>query len=145
MRYNKFQINKKIRDFVEWQLIHYKENEAQLEQYKLDLIPSPTPSYSLTGGGGGNSESRPNEQLVIKMVTDRYIVEMTRTVEGIKKVLVRASEDDMNLIDLVYWKQTYTVEGAGMVLNMSKSTAYRRINNILTAIAIELGYVQFEL
>lgn len=142
MRY-KFTITGKIRDFVEWQLIHYRENEKQLEQYKADLIPSPTPSYSLTGGGGGNSESRPSEQLVLKMVTDRYIVETTRIVEAIKLVLSRSSEDDIQLIDLVYWKQTYTVEGAGMILNMSKSTAYRRVNNILTAIAVELGYVQF--
>ena len=144
MRY-KFTVTGKIRDFVEWQLTHYWENTKQLEQYKMDMIPSPTPSYSLTGGGGGNSESRPSEQLVLRMVTDRYIVETTRIVESIKSVLEHTSDDDLRLIDLVYWKQTYSIEGAGMILNMSKSTAYRRVNDILTAIAVELGYIQFAL
>ena len=50
-------------------------------------------------------------------------------------------ELDKKLIDLVYWKQEYTVEGAGMKIGLSRSAAYQRINKILGMIAFELGYV----
>ena len=143
MRY-KFSIPNEVKGLIEWKLEHYKEMKEELEQYKHNMIPSPTPSYSLTGGGGIGGESRPNENIALKMVTDVYIRETERTVKAIERVMLLIPEDDKRLIDLVYWKQTYTVEGASMILNMSKSTAYYHLNIILTKIAAELGLTQYE-
>lgn len=138
MKY-KSQLPSQLKGFIEWQLEHYRENKRQVEQYKLDLIPSATPSYSGMPGGGG--DNRPTEDLTMRIVTDRYILETTRTVDAISHVLARCSETDIKIIDLVYWRGQYTPEGAGIVVGYARATVYARINAIMTAIAKELGYL----
>lgn len=140
MKY-KSQLSGKLKGFIEWQLEHYHENRRQLEQYKRDMIPSPTPNYSAEPHGSGG-ESRPTELLTLRMTTDLYIVETTRCVEAIERVLNKLSKEDMKLIDLVYWRGQCTVEGAGLVVGYSRKTAYRHINAAFIAIAKELGYLQ---
>jgi hypothetical protein len=53
----------------------------------------------------------------------------------------RLDDIDRQIVDLVYWKQSYTAEGAGMKLNLSRTATYNHINNILCTIALEMGYV----
>ena len=75
------------------------------------------------------------------MVTSPYIRNLEQTAEAIGRVLSTLDTTDMRLIDLVYWKESYTVEGAAMMAGLGKSAAYARINGILGQIAVELGYV----
>lgn len=140
MKY-KSQLSGKLKGFIEWQLEHYHENRRQLEQYKRDIIPSPTPNYSAEPHGSGG-ESRPTELLTLRMTTDLYIIETTRCVEAIDRVINRLDAVDYKLIDLVFWKNQCTVEGAGLTVGYSPRTSYRHVNAILTAIAKELGYLQ---
>lgn len=137
----KFTLAQKVKDWVAWQLEHYHEDKKQLEQYKNDMIPSPIASYSLAGGCGSGSVSQPTENLAIKMATSAYIIEIERNIATIDRVLSVLSETDKQLIDLVYWKRTYTIAGAGMKVGLSTSKAYQHINNILGLIALERGYV----
>lgn len=139
MKY-KSQLPSQIKAFIEWQLEHYKETKRQIEQYKIDLIPSATPNYSAEPKGSGE-ENRSLEDLTIKIVSDRYIMQATRMVEAINHVLDRCSKEDIQIIDLVYWRGQYTPAGAGLVVGYARSTVYARINAILTAIAKELGYL----
>lgn len=138
MKY-KSQLAAPLKAYVEWQLAHYHESRRELEQYKLDLIPSATPKYSLEPGSGGNSESRPLEDLTLRMASDRYIVETARNISAIEHVLNRLNSTDKKLIDLVYWKGQYTTTGAGLVVGYSKTTAYSHANEVLIAIAKEMG------
>lgn len=133
-------LSKEIKNFVEWQLGHYHENKRQLKEYERDLVPSPTPAYSLSAGGH-SGESRPTEKTGEKLLSDQYIIQTARTVQAIERVINKLSKNDLALIDLIFWKGSHSITGAALALHTSKSAAYRKINAIITAIAKELGYV----
>lgn len=135
-----FTLEPRIKSFVEWQLEHFKEDAAQIERLKRDKIPSATAGYSLTGGISGGVH-RNTEDIVITVDSNQYIRAIEHSTKAIEKVLGKCNQIDISLIDLVYWKRTHTVEGAGIKVGLSKSATYRHINNILGAIAQELGYV----
>lgn len=130
----------RVRDFVAWQLEHYRDNKMQLEEYKRDMIPSPTPTYGGTGGHG-NEAHRSTEDIVERISSSAYIRNLEQTVKAIDYVIGRLDATDLRLIELVYFKGTHTVEGAAMIVNLSGRTAYRHINNVLTAVAMELGLI----
>lgn len=137
----KFSLTQKIRDYVEWRLEHYHEDKKQLEQYKNDMIPSATNSYSMTGGVSRGSVSQPTENIAIRMATSPYILATERSCADIERALSRFDKIDMQLIDLVYWKRSYTIIGAGEKVGLAKSDAYAHINKILGVIALEMGLV----
>jgi RinA family phage transcriptional activator len=134
----KFSLNPKTKDYVEWTLQHYRDDKRQLEAYKQDLMPATTQNYSADVVQSSNI-SNTTELIGIKLVTNQYIITTERNITAVERVLERCDNEDKQLIDLVYWRQLYTAEGAAMKLNMSRRTAYRKINNILCWIALEMG------
>ena len=130
----------RVRDFVAWQLEHYQTNRAQLESIKRDLIPSPTPNY---GGSEGHSTEahRTTEDIMVQISSSAYIRQLEQTVKAIQYVIDRLDDTDLRLIELVYFRGSHTVDGAAMIVNLSSRTAYRHINNVLTAVALELGLI----
>lgn len=72
---------------------------------------------------------------------NRYLVELERSVNAIDFIMDRLNEEDKTLIDLVYWKGTHTITGAGEKLHMTQRTAYRHIDTVLKAIACEMGFI----
>ena len=137
----KFALNPKIKGYVEWQLEHYHEDKKQLEEYKASMIPSATPSYSPVGGIQAGSVSNPTEQAGIKLATNPYILATERSIRAIDRILEKCDKTDTQLIRLVYWKKSYTVEGASMVVGLSRRGAYNRINKIQCLMALEMGMV----
>jgi RinA family phage transcriptional activator len=135
----KFDLAPKVNGFVEWQLEHYHEDKSQLEQYKNDMIPSATASYSLTGGTYSGSPGNPTERIGIKIATSPYILMTERSVKAIDVALKKCDETDKQLIELIYWKRSYTVTGAGHVIGLSQTGTYGRVNKILRLIALEMG------
>ena len=130
----------RVRDFVAWQLEHYQTNRAQLESIKRDLIPSPTPNY---GGSEGHSTEahRTTEDIMVQISSSAYVRNLEQTVKAIQYVIDRLDDTDLRLIELVYFRGSHTVDGAAMIVNLSSRTAYRHINNVLTAVALELGLI----
>lgn len=104
------------------------------------MLPSNTPKYSLEAVNHTEA-SRATESTAIKIMHDRYLDGLERSVNAIEFILNQLNEEDKTLVDLVYWKGAYTIEGAGMELNMSRRTTYRHIDVILTALAKELGFI----
>lgn len=139
MRY-KFALSPSIKATVEWQLQYYREDKRNLEQYKEALIPSATPAYSLEQGGSKEAH-RTTEDITMKIIASPYIRRLEMSCEAIRRALDGCDSIDLQLIELVYWRREYTVEGASMAINIGKSSAYQRINKILGRIAYELGYV----
>jgi len=137
----RFSLNPKIKGYIEWQLEHYHEDKKQLEQYKQDLIPSTTSNYSLTAGCSSGTTSNPTEKTAIKLLTNTYILSTEKTIKIIDKVLNNCDETDKQLIDLVYWRRSYTVMGAGIKTHLSQRAAYKRINKVLAKIALEMGII----
>ena len=130
----------RIRDFVAWQLEHYPSNRSQLESIKRDLIPSPTPTY---GGSEGHSTEahRTTEDITIQISSSAYIRQLEQTVAAIRYVVDRLDMTDLQLVELVYFKGTHTVEGAAIIVGLSRTAAFNHINKVLTAVALELGLI----
>lgn len=141
MRY-KFDLSPAIKATVEWQLQYYREDLRQLETYKQDMIPSGVQGYSPTAGVNGGEVTRKTEDIAFRLISSPYIRRLEITCEAIGRVLSKLDEVDLKLIELVYWRREYTVEGAAMKIHISKTAAYQRINKVLGAIAYALGYVQ---
>ena len=137
MRAYKFDLNPRIKSYVEWQLEHYHEDKKKLEEIKDAMMPPITTSIS--GMPHGSGVGQPTEDAAIRMATNAYIQATERSVRAIEHTLARCDSTDRQLIDFVYWRRTMTVTGAAVRCNFSKSSAYRKINNILTSIAFELG------
>lgn len=135
----KSSISPRVRGMVEWQLEHYREYKDEIQQYWADMIPSATPKY--TDGKGSGEVSRNTENTALRIATSPYLVQTERSCKAIEYVLKNADELDRKLVELVYWKQAYTVAGAAQILHVNKATAYRHINDVLLKIALELGYV----
>ncbi len=139
MRAYKFDLNPRIKSYVEWQLEHYHEDKKQLEEIKSAMMPQITTSYGT--GGHGNSVSSPTEDAAIRMTTNAYIQSTERSVRAIEHTLAKCDSTSRTLIDMVYWRRTMTVTGAAAKCNLSPSGAYNRINKILTAVAFEMGLI----
>jgi RinA family phage transcriptional activator len=130
----------RVRDFVAWQLEHYRDNKMQLEEYKRDMIPSPTAKYGGTTGHG-NEAHRSTEDIVERISSSAYIRNLEQTVKAIDYVISRLDSTDLDLVKLVYFRGEYTVEGAAQIVNLSRRAAYNHINGVLVAVAMELGLV----
>ena len=136
----KYSLNEKIKGHVEFQLAHYNEIKRDLAREKDVMMPSTVAKYG-NGGGRGADAARTTENIGLRMATSPYIRNLEQTAEAIGRVLSTLDTTDMKLIDMVYWKSSYTVEGAAMIAGIGKTAAYARINDILGRIAMELGYV----
>ena len=140
MRY-KFSLAPDIKATVEWQLRYYKEDKRQLNEIKADMIPSAVQGYSLTAGVDGGGSGRTTENIAMAMVSTPYIRRLEITIDAIDRALAQLDATDKQLIELIYWRNEYTTEGAGMIVHLQKSAVYQRINKILGLIAYEMGYV----
>ena len=143
MKY-KFDLSPSIKSTVEWQLQYYQEDKRQLEALKKDMVPSAVQGYSLTAGIDGGEAKRTTEEITMSIIGSPYIRRLELTCDAIQRALKNFDDVDQRLIDLVYWKREYTVEGAGMKIGLSKSAAYQRVNKILGVVAYELGYVSLK-
>lgn len=140
MQKYKYTLSPRIKEMVEWQLEHYHEDRRQLEKSKADLIPSPVAKLSAEGGGS-SATNRGTENVVMDIITNQHIKHLENSCNAIHRVVEGLAPEDIKLVELVYWRREYTVEGAGQIVGLSKSSAYRHVNDILTDIAQELGYV----
>ena len=136
----KYSLNEKIKGYVEFQLAQYNEIKRDLGREKDAMMPSTVAKYG-AGGGHGSEASRTTENIGLRMATSPYIRTLELTAAALGRVLSTLDETDLKLVDLVYWKGSYTVEGAAMIAGIGKSAAYTRINDILGRAAIELGCV----
>lgn len=140
MRY-KYSIPAELRSTIVWHLEHYPEDRRQLEQYKNEMIPSPTQALSFTGGISGGDASRSTEDVAFRIATSPYIQMLEITCRAIETALGADDETTRQIVRLVYWKREYTAEGAGLKLHLSTSAVYKRLNKLMGRIALEMGYV----
>lgn len=132
-------LSPRIKGMVEWQLEHYHEDLRTIETLKSDLVPSPVQKLSYERHG--RDVSRSTENVAERIMSNPYILHLEKSVSAITYVLSKCDDTDRKIIEAVYFRRSFTVEGAALQIHVSTATAYRRINNILAAIALELGYV----
>jgi RinA family phage transcriptional activator len=141
MRY-KYTLKYAIRSTVEWQLRNFRQEKRQLEKYKAELIPSGVQGYSLTAGVDGGEAKRSTEEVAMRIAETPYIKRIETTVAAIDKVIRSLDKKELHLVELVYWRQEYNIEGAALIVGFSRSAAYRHINRILAEIAYQMGYIK---
>lgn len=150
----KFSLSSRVRGMIEWNLEHYPEYKKSLEQYKTDMIPSTTQQLRQTEEKAhagyvdcidplritSHNASRATENTALSIATSPYIMHTERCIRAVDRALESCDSTTLKLIDLVYWKRTHSVDGAAYVVNLTKTPAYKRINNILCIIGLEMGY-----
>lgn len=104
-------LDRKVQLHVEWLLTHYAEMKKE--------------------------NAAPN----FEQITGERLAYNAMSIKAIERALKKADAIDMELLKLVYWRKTHTVDGAGQKVGLSKSAAYRRLNRIFRDIALEMGLV----
>ena len=137
----KFTLVPKLKEYIEWQVKYYPENKRQLTAKKDSLIPSQISKYGPREGGSFDSEQRPTEDITIKLNAE-YIMEQERIINAIESVLARLTDQDRELVRLMYWSGELTPDGIAFKMNIDRATLYYRLNNILVEIARRLGLVE---
>ena len=140
-KYN-FCLPHKVKKYIEYELEHFYENKKNLREIEESMISLNSPSLTFNGNGG--EISKPTEKNAIKIASSLYIKKTDETIHKIEKVINGLDDLDKNLINLVYFRKTHTVTGAGMKVHLDKSAAYNHINKILGLIAIEMGLINCE-
>lgn len=78
---------------------------------------------------------------MVQISSSAYIRQLEQTVAAIRYVVDRLDMTDLQLVELVYFKGTHTVEGAAIIVGLSRTAAFNHINKVLTAVALELGLI----
>ena len=132
-------IDKKVYNYIEFELQHYEENKEKLKEMRLDIIEaSPEPSDGQPKGQGGTGN--PTEQKAMKLISSVAIRKIERTVNAIEKV-----RNTLNKEYLKFFEWNYIIK-AGIVktcqeVNISEKTYYRWRDSIVYAIGRELGLI----
>ncbi len=110
-----------------------KKDEIQ----RLNIIAK----YSGEPSGGGASRS--TEEIAIRDLPPAEAALVDAIGSALDEISRRRDGDYIvRLIDLVYFRQTHTIQGAAAVLNMSEKTARRRHGDFIILTARKLGYLQ---
>lgn len=111
-------------------------------QTKVEMMPEGATMVNL---------SDPQEQLELEAVTRANLpaegaVQVTladrqeqRELEAVEKVMREVDETSLKLVDMVFFKQTHTLQGAALCLHISYRTARRRQEFFIVSVAEELG------
>lgn len=142
MKYS-FKLSPIGKQVAEWHLSNYRQEKQNYEREKRELISTPIQHY-----GGLQTRSRTptrtTENHALDIITAPYLRRMEVGINAVERTLQECDQTDRELVDLVYFKKTHSIEGAGVATHLSKSAAYKRINAILACVAYELGYYKIE-
>lgn len=124
-------------------LTNHNANRRALANLRAEKIPSATQCLSPTAGVQiSHSENRTTENVAMAIINTPYYDRLTQTITAVEKLVNGLSPMDRRLIYIVYMTPTpVTVEAAADLLGIGKTSAYARINVILTQLARDLGYI----
>lgn len=129
-----------IRGIVKYRLEHYHMYKHELSIYLNDELPSNTAQLTHERKAR-NGVSREVENKSISMAENAYLREIEKNVNAIEYVFERLTDENKKLVEMVYFRATHTLTGAGIELNMSQRTAYRHADAIIKALALEMGLI----
>ena len=130
-----------IRLYIESELRDYEQTKQEWENLQDEIVYGS--SCGDDSGIRGTDISRPAEQKALKLITNKRLSQLERTIKSFERVLTNLQEDKFKLVILKYWTspQTLTDDGIAMELHVSKRTLYDWQNGILLALSKEMGLV----
>lgn len=138
MRYARH-IDRKIRIFVEHELLHYGRNKALLSAIRESMMPSVT--AGLSGGTSGGGTTSTTENSALRLVSDARIEHLEKSISAIDRALAKSSVDMRRLIRLVYIINSHSITMAGYEIHVGATNAYSMINDFIILVALEMGIV----
>lgn len=127
---------------IELELKCYFDTKKDIELTRLSILyPSAQPDDNI-GGGKSNAIKRPTEQMATALESNLMLRNMEKVVEAIETIYERLPDEKKMLVKLRYWTQhqRFDWEGVGLQLNCSSRTAKRWRDEIVVAIAMQLGW-----
>lgn len=114
---------------------HYPQLCAEWEELKT---VSATPNYDAVGHGSGIS--KPTEQVALKLLPRVKQQEF----DAMREAIAETERDPngqlkLELIRLVYWRRSHTVDGAGYTIGIGARTARRWHANFVYLVAEKYG------
>ncbi|MBQ9165659.1 MAG: hypothetical protein IJX71_01830 [Oscillospiraceae bacterium] len=111
------------------------------ERYGELHRPGITPRYS--AGGSSGSVSDPTAQIALRQLPRQEQREF-EAVEAAVRETVRLSDGEtrLTIIELVFWRQSHTLEGAAQKTHMSYRSAQRRQNAFIRLVAEKMGLTE---
>lgn len=128
-----------VRRYCEFELRHYRQTKIKLAEEREDMMPMITTKWSETTGGTGTS--KPTENTALRLATSVYILRAETTIKAIEVCLTRLPEQERKLIELYYFQNRFSVDGAGYEAGFSHTASYKIINAFLCSLALELGLI----
>lgn len=128
-----------MKAYIEAELRDYHDTIKELEELRIELLEESAPRYE----GRSGKIADPTGQKAVRLITNRRLSYMTRTVSAIDRVLGGLDETRQRLIALRYWqgKREFNDVGLAQELSIDRSTVYRWLEQILLAIAVEMGMI----
>lgn len=124
---------------IEADLYDYLDTTKRIQVRRQELM---NPSVEELVGGKSNLPSDPTGGIVSRLVADKRLQELERTAHAVERVYNACDDGRKELIRLKYWTkpQTRSWEGIAQKLNISRRQAFRWRDEIVQAVAEELGW-----
>lgn len=129
--------------YVEAELYDYPYTKEEIESLRDNIIEAVPVLDNIEGASRKPTYklSDPTFTKAGRLLTNRRLRRMEETVNAIERVLARLPKEKMELVKLKYWDCRLSNRGVAEALHVSDATYYRWRNEIVTAVAIEMGLV----
>jgi len=127
---------------IEAELYAYWDSIKEIKRLRAEIIQASPYQDDNIGGSRGNLYGDPTGRTVTTLLMHRRLEQLERIVGAIRAVYDELPEEKQELIRLRYWTkpQTRTWEGIAQKLNVGRMTAFRWREEIVKAIAEQLGW-----
>lgn len=127
--------------YVEAELFDYHHTRRELEDLRLAIMEEgPDPGLVVM-----DSRARPPSdstyEKTARLLTNRRLRKMEETVRAVDRVVERLPADRQRLVELKYFRGRLSNLGVADELNVSLRTFYRWRDEVVVAVAVEMGLV----
>lgn len=110
-------------------------------RYRALHESSVTPRYGLSGGSGGTGD--PTAQTALRQLPPQEQREYEAVEAAIRETgQMSDGETRITIIDLVFWRQSHTLEGAAQRTHVSYRTSRRKQNDFVRLVAEKMGLTE---
>lgn len=126
---------------VESELFAYHDTRKEIIRLRNDIMYGREPKDNI-GSGRSSLPSDPTGRVVSMLSSHKKLNYLESTVEAIENVYNRLPEDKKRLVNIYYWTrpQMLSWEGVAQKLHVSRKTAFNWRDEIIWAIADQLGW-----
>lgn len=112
---------------------------------QYDELHQQNVTASLTGMPGGGNVSRGTENIAIRELPKPKQAEMEAVRMAIQATeRMKTGKDRMRIVQLVFWKQSHTLQGAAMAIPVSYDTAINYHGDFIMTVAYFRGMISYD-